>query len=77
MTGTATRHHTSRYEDVRSAPMVLVSHTGSSTPGWRAALGHTLGAAVSVGAAALMVTGLTAVGATTTVTGLVSFLRTN
>lgn len=71
MTGTATRHHTSRYEDVRSAPMVLVSHTGSSTPGWRAALGHTLGAA------ALMVTGLTAVGATTTVTGLVSFLRTN
>lgn len=57
--------------------MVLVSHTGSSTRGWRAALGHTLGTAVSVGAAALMVTGLTAVGTTTTVTGLVSFLRTN
>ncbi|KOS55509.1 hypothetical protein [Rhodococcus rhodochrous] len=77
MTGTATRQHTARYEDVRGVPMVLVSTTSSSTRGWRAALGHTLGTAVSVGAAALMVTGLTAVGATTTVTGLVSFLRTN
>ncbi|CCW11008.1 hypothetical protein EBESD8_15440 [Rhodococcus aetherivorans] len=56
---------------------MLTSTTGASTSGWRSALGHALGTAVSVSAAALMVTGLTAIGTTTTVTGLVSFLRTN
>ncbi|GAA3419404.1 MULTISPECIES: hypothetical protein [Rhodococcus] len=77
MTGTATRRHTAHDEDARSTPLVLTSTTGASTSGWRSALGHALGTAVSVSAAALMVTGLTAIGATTTVTGLVSFLRTN